>query len=115
GGPIRARLMPRRYALVGALTGPLGALAALGVGLEAAPVAIEAAALSTRAAAERLGIAPYTLNDLARTGRIPSRQDTPGGPRHFRPADLEAYEQSNIAAGVSQRYTPPHHDLPRSH
>jgi len=118
GGPTQARLIARAYDLVGALTATLGTLAALGVDLApdaSIDAALPSAALSTRAAAERLGVAPYTLNEWARSGRIPSRQDAPGGPRHYRAADLEAYEarRTGVAIGIGQRYTPGHDDTRR--
>lgn len=103
GAAIPSRLLARAVALMGELS---TCLVALGAQIEApARASLPEAALSTKAAAERLGIAPYTLNDLARTGRIPSRQDTPGGPRHFRPTDLDAYEAASIATGIPRRYS----------
>src|SRR5215475_890767 len=103
GAATPSRLIARAVALMGELS---TCLVALGAQIEApSTAAIPEPALSTKTAAERLGIAPYTLNDLARTGRIPSRQDTPGGPRHFRPVDLDAYEAASIAAGIPRRYS----------
>ncbi len=46
--------------------------------------------LSSADAAEYLGIHPTTLRERAAEGRIDSVQDTPGGPRFYRPADLDA-------------------------
>src|SRR5262245_60428011 len=110
GDANRNRLIARTAALLSELQGCVVALAAFGVEVPA-PTAVDVeGALSTKAAAHRLGISPYTLNELARRGVIPSRQDAPRGPRHFRPTDLDAYEaertSGQVAECASHRYSP---------
>src|SRR5262245_56919110 len=115
GDTNRARLIARALALIAELSTCVEALDApqlepVGVAM-VEPELGPWTALSTRVAAHRLRISPYTLNELARRGVIPSRQDAKGGPRHFRPADLERYEAEHtnrLANGSDQRYRTPH-------
>jgi len=112
----RGRLIARAVTLFGELQGLFVALGAVGFEVPA-PAPAEVGALKTKAAAHRLGMSPYTLNELARRGVIPARQDAKGGPRHFRPADLEAYETKRItgclANGPDQRYETVHDEKRR--
>jgi hypothetical protein len=108
------RLLARAATLIAELSTCVEALGASKLEPVVAAVGEPDVALSTRAAAHRLGIAPYTLNALARAGTIPARQDAPHGPRHFRPADLDAYEvrrtTGHLAGGVDSRYSRGHDD-----
>src|SRR5262245_33775768 len=121
GDTNRARLIARALALIAELSTCVEALDAprlepVGVAM-VEPELGPWTALSTRVAAHRLGISTYTLNELARRGVIPSRQDAPRGPRHFRSTDLDAYETERtggrLANGPDQRYETVHDEQRR--
>src|SRR5262245_3054000 len=104
GGEQR-RVLARAAALAAQLTACIGELPTPGE--ESAP-ALERTVLSTREAAVWLGVSMYTLNEWARRGLIRARQDTPGGPRHYRLADLAAYEAGHaLAIPLAESYSPP--------
>lgn len=57
------------------------------------------ALVPTKAAAAWLGVTPYTVNEWARLGRIPSIQYSKSGRRFFRQVDLEAYRAAHQREG----------------
>ena len=107
------RVIARAAALAAELAACVGELPTPGV---ESPPAVEERALSTKEAAKRLGVAPYTLNQWCRLGRMPFRQDTPGGRRYYQVADLAAYEAAHrtdeVVDGVPGAYSTRHDSRP---
>lgn len=81
-----------------------------------APAVEQTEPLTTKQAGVALGCSSWEVLARVRRGVLSGVQDMPNGRWHFEPAEIARYKRDHsrggVAAGIVQRYTPPHAETP---